>query len=75
MTAYQQLRAAYLMSGRTIAEIAAHAGYAENTVARVLGPRPRNVRADVMLAVAGALGQPSLPVERQTPTSCVVTRR
>lgn len=62
MTAYQQLRLAYLSSGRTLADIAREVGCAENTVLRVLGPRPRNVRVDVMLAVAGALRQTSLTI-------------
>lgn len=70
MTAYQQLRAAYQASGLTVAEVACRAGVSENTALRVVGPRPRNVRADVMLAVAAALRQPTILVD--TPTSCVV---
>lgn len=56
MTAHQQLRAAYLVSGLTMEEVGFRAGCTKNTVLRVCGPTPRNVRADVLMAVAQVLG-------------------
>lgn len=56
MTAHQQLRAAYLASGLTMEEVGFRAGCTKGTVLRVCGPTPRNVRADVLMAVAQVLG-------------------
>ena len=66
MTAHQQLRAAYLASGLTMEEVGFRAGCTKNTVLRVCGPTPRNVRADVILAVAQVLGLRAIYIH----TSC-----
>lgn len=66
MTAHQQLRAAYLASGLSLEAIGLRVGCSANTVARVCGPTPRNVRADIMLAVAQVLGQRAIYIQ----TSC-----
>lgn len=68
MTVHAQLRAAYRTSGRTIAHIAIRSGYSENTVARLLGPKPMNVSLAAAVAVAETLGLPQLWL---TPTSRV----
>jgi len=67
MTIHAQLRAAYLSSGRTVAHISLQSGYSENTVARLLGPKPMNVSLAAAVAVAETLGLPQLwlsPISR-----------
>lgn len=66
MTAHQQLRAAYLASGLTMEEVGQRAGCATGTVLRVCGATPRNVRADILMAVAEALGLRAIYIS----TSC-----
>lgn len=62
MTVHQQLRAAYLASGRTMADIGAEAGCSENTVLRIVGPRPQNASMENLIAVAMVLRVDTLRV-------------
>ena len=53
MTVREQMRTAYLRSGKTLVEIAVEAGVSENTILNVF--RGRNVTSANLFALASAL--------------------
>lgn len=61
MTVREQLRQAYVESGRTITQIATDAGVSENTVLNIF--RGRNVTAGSLFAVASVLQIRAISVE------------
>lgn len=54
MTVREQLRLAYVRSGRTLVDISAESGVSESTILNIF--RGRNVTASNLFAVCSALG-------------------
>lgn len=66
MTVYEQIRAAYLASGLSVAYIAAESGVSESTTRNLL-IRGCNVGADNLFAIAAVVGLQAIAVPTRVP--------